>query len=211
MIEKMIREEIKQYIESDILPRYNFFDKAHQIDHVQTVIEESIALSGSYDVDQDMVYIIAAFHDTGLCDGRERHHIVSGEILLADTFIASLFSLEQREVMRDAIEDHRASSQHAPRSIYGMIVAEADRVISTDVTLRRTVQYGLKHYADSDKEWQYTRFKDHLQKKYAEGGYLKLWIPESKNKQRLDELRQIINNEKSLRASFDAIYAEETK
>lgn len=31
-----------------------------------------------------MVYVIAAYHDLGLCEGCEFHHIVSGRILFAD-------------------------------------------------------------------------------------------------------------------------------
>ncbi len=54
---------------------------------------------------------------------------------------------------------------------------QADRIIDPEVTLRRTVQYGLSHYPEMDKEEQYARFRKHLTDKYAEGGYLKLWIP----------------------------------
>ena len=49
------------------------------------------------------------------------------------------------------VEDHRASTDHEPRSIYGKIVAEADRIIDPDITLRRTVQYGLKQNPAADK------------------------------------------------------------
>lgn len=64
--------------------------------------------------------------------------------------------------MREAVEDHRASSDHEPRSIYGKIVAEADRIIDTDITLRRTVQYGLKQNPVADEVWHYQRFHKHL-------------------------------------------------
>lgn len=83
--------------------------------------------------------------------------------------------------MKEAIEDHRASSDHESRSIYGKIVAESDRIIDTEITLRRTVQYGLKQSPSGDKEWHYDRFLNHLLNKYAEGGYLKLWFEHSKN------------------------------
>ncbi len=205
----MIRQEIIDYVEREILPLYNSFDRAHSVDHATTVIAESAALATHYDVDCEMVYLVAAFHDTGLCEGRERHHIVSGEILLFDEFVASLFSEEQRIVMREAIEDHRASSKGEPRSIYGQIVAEADRVISTDITLRRTVQYGLKHLESRECEVHFTRFCEHLEAKYAEGGYLKLYIPYSDNAERLSQLRAVIADKRELRSRFDAIFFEE--
>ncbi|MFI3332138.1 MAG: HD domain-containing protein [Rikenellaceae bacterium] len=205
----MIRAEIREHIEATIIPLYAKFDKAHNIDHAQTVIEESASLASHYDVDLEMVYLVAAFHDVGLCEGRERHHIVSGEMLLADPFVASLFSEEQRRTMQEAIEDHRASSEGDPRSIYGRIVAEADRIISCDTTLRRTVQYGLKQNPDATADEHFERFWDHLQKKYARGGYLKLYIPHSDNAARLEELREAIENPIELRRLFDIILSEE--
>ncbi len=205
----MIRAEIRDYIEQNILPLYNKFDRAHRVDHAKTVIEESAALAAHYDVDLEMVYIVAAFHDVGLSEGRERHHIVSGEALFEDSFIASLFDEQQRRTMQEAIEDHRASSKGDPRSIYGRIVAEADRIISCDTTLRRTVQYGLKQNPQATADEHFERFRDHLQKKYSTGGYLKLYIPHSGNAARLDELRAVIENETELRRLFEVILGEE--
>ena len=88
-------------------------------------------------------------------------------------------------------------------------MAEADRIIDPEVTLRRTVQYGLSHYPEMDKEEQYARFRKHLTEKYAEGGYLKLWIPQSDNAGRLAELRQLMENEEELRTVFDKLYLAE--
>lgn len=201
--------ELREYIQQNIIPQYVNFDKAHQIDHVEKVIEESLKLASYYDVNVSMVYAIAAYHDLGLCEGREFHHIVSGRILMADETLRHWFTDEQLLQMKEAIEDHRASNKQAPRSIYGKIVAEADRIIDPEVTLRRTVQYGLSHYPEMDKEQQYARFRKHLNDKYAEGGYLKLWIPQSDNTKRLAELRCLIVAEKELSGVFNKIYTEE--
>lgn len=206
----MIRKELVEYVEREILPRYLTFDKAHSIDHAQTVIAESAALAQHYpQLDEEMVYLIAAFHDTGLCGGRERHHIISGEILRADKFISSLFAADQIQTMIEAIEDHRASAKSSPRSLYGAVVAEADRVISVETTLRRTVQYGLKANPEATSDQHFERFCDHLQKKYAKGGYLKLYIPHSANAARLAVLRAVISDPTTLRTHFDRIFAEE--
>lgn len=201
--------ELREYIQQNIIPQYVNFDKAHQIDHVEKVIEESMKLASYYDVNVSMVYTIAAYHDLGLCEGREFHHIVSGRILLADETLRHWFTDEQLLQMKEAIEDHRASNKQAPRSIYGKIVAEADRIIDPEVTLRRTVQYGLSHYPEMDKEQQYARFRKHLNDKYAEGGYLKLWIPQSDNAERLAELRKLIMDEEELQRVFDELYTNE--
>ncbi|MCQ4917090.1 phosphohydrolase, partial [Bacteroides nordii] len=71
---------------------------------------------------------------------------------------------------KDAGADHRASSNHETRSIYGKIVAEADRFIDLEITLRRTVQYGLNQNPSGSKDWHYDRFLNHLLSKSAEGG-----------------------------------------
>lgn len=203
-------EALRIYIETEIIPRYESFDAAHRTDHVRTVIAQSLDLARHYDVDADMVYTVAAYHDTGLARGRELHHIHSGEILLADTALHHWFTEEQLAVMRDAVEDHRASSGHAPRTIYGRIVAEADRCIDPATVLRRTVQYGLAHYPALDREGHFERCLAHLRKKYAEGGYLRLWIPESDNARKQEELRALIRDEARLRAAFDTIFDRET-
>lgn len=199
-----------EHIRERIIPQYVNFDKAHRIDHVEKVIEESMKLALHYEVNSAMVYTIAAYHDLGLCEGREFHHIVSGKILFADETLWQWFTDDQMLQMKEAIEDHRASNKQAPRSIYGKIVAEADRIIDPEITLRRTVQYGLSHYPEMDKERQYERFRKHLADKYAEGGYLKLWIPQSDNAGRLVELRQLIINEERIRRVFDQLYEEES-
>lgn len=202
--------ELQNYIETEILPRYEAFDAAHRGDHARAVIARSLELAAHYNVDSDMVCTVAAYHDTGLADGRERHHIRSGEILAADPVLRKWFSDEQIAIMRDAAEDHRASSDHAPRTIYGRIVAEADRCIDVDTVLRRTIQYGLAHNPALDREGQYARCCEHLERKYADGGYLRLWIPFSDNARRLEELRAVIRDRETLRRRFDEIYMQET-
>lgn len=201
--------DLQRYIYEKIIPQYINFDKAHQVDHVEYVIEESLKLALHYEVDPSMVYTIAAYHDLGLCEGREFHHIVSGKMLLADETLRRWFTDDQMQQMKEAIEDHRASNKYAPRSIYGKIVAEADRMIDPEVTLRRTVQYGLSHYPEMNQEQQYERFCKHLADKYAEGGYLKLWIPQSQNAVRLAELRRLIEDKDKLREVFDRLYLKE--
>ena len=96
--------ELQQYIEREILPRYDHFDKAHQRDHVLMVIQQSLDIASRLDVVLDMVYTIAAYHDTGLCEGREHHHEVSARILKADQRLRQWFTDEQIAVMADAAE-----------------------------------------------------------------------------------------------------------
>lgn len=201
-----ILPELKQYIEREILPRYVHFDAAHQLDHVETVIRESLLLAAYYPVDKNMVYAIAAYHDTGLSEGRKLHHIVSGKIVRSDEYLQRFFTEEQIEMMAQAVEDHRASNNHAPRSIYGKIVAEADRLIDAETIVQRTIQYTFDHYPGLDKEGNYQRFCTHMKEKYAEGGYLKLWIPESQNAVQLRAFQELLKDPQKTRNLFDEVW-----
>ena len=189
---------------------YDHHDAAHRRDHVETVISQSLALAHNYDVDVNMVYTIAAYHDTGIIYGREQHHTESKRILLEDKALERWFTPEERAIMGDAVEDHRASSKSEPRTIYGRIVAEADRIIEPHSIIRRTIQFTLTHHPELDREEGYIRMVEHLNEKYNYGGYLRLWIEESENGRKLEELRQIIANKSLLRTIYDEIYNEET-
>lgn len=206
-----MRTTLIDYIEQEILPRYDHFDTAHRRNHAEEVIRESMRLAEGAEVNREMVYTVAAYHDTGLRFGREKHHIHSGEIVRSDERLRAWFSEEEISIMAEAVEDHRASSDHAPRTIYGRIVAEADRTIVPTTILRRTVQYGLTHYPTLDREGHYRRFVEHLLEKYAEGGYLRLWIADPEKEQRLAELRSLIRDREALRRRFDNLFDAETE
>ena len=201
-----INPDIVSYIEREIIPRYDNFDAAHQRDHVNMVIQQSLEISKLLDVDVNMVYVIAAYHDTGLCEGRERHHEVSAQIIKGDENLRRWFTEEQIQTMADAAEDHRASAKHEPRTIYGRIVAEADRFIDPETIVKRTIQYDLDHYPELSKEQQYDRMMQHLHEKYDRNGYLKLWFPESPNAARLEKLRQMIDNETEIKEIFISLF-----
>ena len=200
---------LEEYIEHEIIPRYAAFDAAHREDHARCVIRQCGELAKHYDVHPEMLYVAAAYHDLGLAEGREFHHIASGRIIREDRRLRKWFSEDEIETMAQAAEDHRASCKEPPRSIYGRILAEADRLIEPDTVIRRTVQFGFSHYPEMSRRQMWERTLAHLKEKYGEGGYLNLWIPESANAGRLAELRSIIEDEKELRRRFDATYRDE--
>ena len=202
---------LKQYIEKEILPQYDAFDGGHQRDHAKMVIDESLKLAREHGADEQMAYVIAAYHDLGLRFDRETHHLHSGEILMADQTLRRWFTEEQLQTMREAVEDHRASSKHPPRSICGAIVAEADRQIKPVLVIHRTMAYSAKLYPDGDFETLYARSKAHLLEKYAEGGYMRLWLNSERNVRSLEELRSIIRDEPRLRALCEEWYKEQEK
>ncbi len=201
--------DLVEFIETQILPQYAHFDKAHNMEHVTRVIRSSLDLARRTGADINMAYTIAAYHDLGLSGPRAIHHITSGKILVADARLRKWFSSEQIKLMKEAVEDHRASASRSPRSIYGKIVAEADRDIDPETVIRRTIQFGLSNYPQLDKEGHWQRFMQHMEEKYSTNGYLRLWIQGSENERKLNELRSLIVNSKNMREIFERIFSEE--
>lgn len=216
-----IRESLGAYLKDEIIPRYACFDSAHREDHAQTVICQAMKLldrmepwlcgqaedvaaywksliPGNGSIDREVLITAAACHDLGLKSGRERHHIDSGAIIRSDARLQEWFNPDEIEIIAQAAEDHRASGKSAPRSIYGMIVAEADRVIDGETIIRRTIQFGLNNYPGLDREGHLSRAISHLHEKYGRGGYLKLWIPWSDNAARLAELQETIADDSAI-------------
>ena len=203
--------DLVEFIETSILPMYAAFDKAHNMEHVTRVIRRSLDLARRTGANINMVYAIAAYHDIGMSGPRAIHHITGGKMLMRDARLKKWFSSEQIKIMKEAVEDHRASASHAPRSVYGKIVAEADRDLDAEVVFRRTVQFGLANYPELDKEHQWIRFKEHMANKYSVHGYIKLWIPGSDNEKKLNVLRSYIASPNELREIFERMYNEATE
>ena len=153
-----------------------------------------------------LIYAAASMHDIGICEGREVHHLASGRIIRADQNLRRWFSEEEIELIAQAAEDHRASATSKPRSLLGCILSEADRDIEPETIVRRTVEYGLSHYPELDREGHWQRTLDHLHEKYAEGGYIKLWMDDSPNAAPLADLRALIRDEARLRPLFDTLF-----
>ena len=202
--------DLVEFVETQILPQYADFDRAHNLEHVTRVIRRSLEMVKMTGADINMAYVIAAYHDLGMSGPRAIHHLTGGKLLANDARLKKWFTKEQIKIMKEAVEDHRASASHAPRSLYGKIVAEADRDISVDIVIRRTIQYGLGNYPELDKEGHWKRFKQHLDEKYSVNGYIRLWLPHSPNERSLNELRELIASPQQLRERFEQVFAEET-
>lgn len=218
-----VPQELRKYIFEDIVPKYAEFDKAHREDHALTVIRSAFRLAEALPewldghpeaediwhtpVDDRILLVAAACHDLGLVNGRDNHHLDSGTIIRKDRRLREWFEEDEIELMAQAAEDHRASGKSAPRSIYGMLVAEADRVIDGETIIRRTIQFGQKHYPELDHDGHIGRAMTHLREKYGRGGYLKLWVPWSENGRRLSALQDIIADSRALQDEVERVYA----
>lgn len=176
--ENEINLDLKSYIETEIFPLYERNEPSHGIKHIHTVINRSLHIAKEYEVDKNMVYTVAAYHDLGHYINPKIHEKLSAEIFMKDNKIKKWFTEQQIQMIKEAIEDHRASSDHEPRSIYGRIVSTADRTIkSIDNCIKRTYLYVKKNYPGLlTQEEQINRIYEHLNDKYGLNGYAKTYL-----------------------------------
>ena len=172
-----INDDLKDYIEKNIFPEYSKNEPAHNIDHIKYVINRSFKFAYTLpNINYNMVYTIAAYHDIGHHIDSKKHEIISGEIMSKDEKLKKFFSEEELKIIKEAIEDHRASAEHEPRSIYGKIVSTADRNNTVEACLRRSYTYGKKLEPDSTDEELFERAYKHLKMKFGENGYAKFFF-----------------------------------
>ena len=192
----MVNNELQKYITDNIFPEYNKNEKGHGIEHIKRVIERSfeLVLENNLDVNPDMVYTIAAYHDIGHHIDAKNHEVISADIMYNDKNLSNFFNDDERLIIKEAIEDHRSSAKEEPRSIYGKIVSSADRNNTVEECLRRTYAYGKKHYPDYSEDELFLRAYNVLSDKYGEGGYAKFYFKDTEYENFLKELRSLLSN-----------------
>lgn len=162
MLNDLVNKDLKTYIETSIIPEYNKNEQAHGIEHINYVIRRSFELimQNNLEVDYNKVYAIAAYHDIGHYIDPKKHEIISAKIMSADENLKQYFPSEDLIIIKEAIEDHRASADHEPRTIYGKIISSADRNNTVEQCLERSYYYGKKLNPEyTDRELYERAFK----------------------------------------------------
>lgn len=191
-----VNKKLKEYIENNIFPEYEKNEQAHGIKHIKYVIERSFELveQNNLTINIDMVYTIAAYHDIGHYIDPKTHEIISAEIMFKDKNLSNFFTSDEIVTIKEAIEDHRASSKNEPRSIYGKIVSSADRNDTVEKCLSRTYSYGKKLDPNATDEELFIRAFDVLTKKFGIGGYAKFYFKDKRYEDFLKELRTLLTD-----------------
>lgn len=206
-----INDDLKEYIEENIFIEYSKNEPAHNIDHIKYVINRSFKFADTIpDINYDMVYTIASYHDIGHHIDSKRHEIISGEIMSKDKNLKRFFSEEELKIIKEAIEDHRASSDHEPRSIYGKIVSTADRNNTVESCLRRSYTYGKKLEPNFTDEELFERAYKHLNMKFGENGYAKFFFKDEEYEKFLKDIRELLSD-KNLFIDTQRTYINELK
>ncbi len=205
-----INGDLKKYIEKSVLPLYDTNIAGHGREHIEFVIERSFELAREFDLDVDlnMVYVIAAFHDIGYKEDPDNHEEVSSRIFREDEVMPKYFTAEQIDIMADAIVDHRASLEYEARSVYGKLVSSADREISVHNVLKRSILFQADKHKDENLSLEqvidYSYKK--LSSKYGKGGYAKMYYPDEKYKNYLSTMQDILSDkEKFVKYELDVI------
>lgn len=199
MMNDLVNKDLKTYIETSIIPEYNKNEKSHGIEHINYVIRRSFELikQNNLEVDYNKVYTIAAYHDIGHYIDPKKHEIISGKIMSEDENLKQYFSNEDLIVIKEAIEDHRASAEHEPRTIYGKIVSSADRNNTVEQCLERSYYYGKRLNPEYTDRELYERAFKHLNLKFGVGGYAKFFLKDKEYEKFLEDIRKILKDKES--------------
>lgn len=195
MINDKLNKDLKEYIEDNVFPLYSRNEEGHGISHIKDVIQRSLNISKDYDVDINLVYTIAAYHDLGHYVDRKTHEIISAKMFMDDEHMKEFFDDDERKTIKEAIEDHRASSDHEPRSIYGKIVSTADRaILDFETPIKRTYLYGLAHFPNLTKKEHVEEVYNHLKDKFGRNGYAKVYLNDPEYDESLEKFRKALDN-----------------
>ena len=191
-----INKELKKYIEDNVFPEYSKNEVGHGINHIKDVINRSFELvkENDLEVNLDMVYVIASYHDIGHHIDSANHEKVSADIMSKDNNLKRFFNKSELKIIKEAIEDHRSSSKNDPRSIYGKIVSSADRNNTVEDCLSRTYTYGKRLNPKATDLELFNRAYDVLQEKFGINGYAKYYFKDSKYENFLEELRELLKD-----------------
>ena len=201
----MINSKLKQYIEKNIFPEYQKNEEGHGLKHIKYVIRRSLNFANTLDnINLDMVYTIAAYHDIGHHIDAKNHEKISSEILLADKNLKDFFDNSQIQTMAEAVADHRSTSSKEPRNIYGKIVSSADKNTSTIAAMTRTYSYTKKHNPHLSLDELIEESRLHIKKKFGKNGYAKskMYFKDEEFDKFLDEAERITSNVSEFRKKY---------
>ena len=206
-----VNKELRNYIENSVMIQYDENNiRGHGKEHIETVISRSFELAKEFnlDLDPNMIYVIAAFHDIGYKTNPDEHKEVSSKMFLEDIKLKKFFNDDQIKIIADAIVDHRASLEYEPRSIYGKLVSSADREISVENMLKRSILFQSdKHKNENPTSMQVIEYSyKKLSSKYGKGGYAKMYFQDEKYLNYLQKLQELLGDkDKFINAELDII------
>lgn len=203
---RKINQELINYIEEEIFPIYDTFDKGHDLNHIKAVIERALGLARNIEgININIVYVSAALHDIGIQVQRKNHALYSGLFVEQNQELRKFFGGEEITIIKEAVEDHSTSRGIEPRSIYGKIVCDADKDNDLETSLLRAYEFAKKYYPDYSEEECIKDVFEQLNLKFGVNGKVKFWINDEKQQEFLNLMRQLANNEEEFNDTIKSI------
>lgn len=208
-----IRKELLEYINNNIKPMYKTFDKAHSLSHYKFVTNNCLEygkelISNGCDVDLEIAYVVGAYHDVGICNGRENHAKSSAIIVKNDKVLKQFYDEKTINLIADAVEDHSSHLDYEPRSIYGKIVADADRNNTLYLVFSRPIKYGIKNESYRDREGHINRVYEFVNNKFGRNGYVKYWLDIPQTKKEQNKVWELLDDENKAKSYIAGLFDE---
>ena len=194
---KNVNPELKKYIESNIFPEYEKNDQGHGILHIREVIRRGFALNSTLKLglDENMIYAITACHDVGKYIDHENHNFIAAKIFIENEDMKKFFTDGQRNIIKEAIEDHRSSLEDVPRSIYGKLVSSADRNTRIEIVFIRSFFVGKWRTPDENVEDFLDFTFKRLTKRYSKEKPENMFLEDETYKTFLKDMRNLLKDE----------------
>lgn len=204
---KNISRSLKRHIEYYIFPEYNLNDGGHGIDHIKEVIRRSFALNDTYKLglDHDLIYTIAACHDNGKFLGHEIHEQIAAGRFMSDEFFATLFTNAERQIIKEAIEDHRSSKEDEPRSIYGKLISSADRNTTIEIVFIRSFYVALERMPEMKLPEYLDYTINRLRKKYDEENPENMFFEDEIYREFIKDMRDLLSKPEDFKKKYLAV------
>lgn len=211
-----IRKDLLAYINSEIKPQYKGFDKAHGMAHYKFVTSNCVEygnelIKQGHNVNLEIAYVVGAYHDVGISKGREGHAKSSGAIVRSDVGLKKFYDKETIEMIAQAVEDHSSHLEYEPRSIYGKIVADADRNNTMYLVFSRPIKYGIKNESYRNRESHIDRVYEFVNEKFGRNGYVKYWLNIPQTRKEQEAVWKLLDDEKMCKLYIAGIFDEVSK
>ena len=199
-----VRKDLKDYISKNIFPNYEKNDGGHNIAHILEVIRRSFALNDTFKLklDNNIIYTIAACHDWGKYIDHEKHHLIAAKNFINDEGMKKFFTEEERQIIKEAIEDHRSSKEDEPRSVYGKLISSADRNTRIEIVFIRSFFVAHERMPEAIIEDYLDYTIDRLSKKYDEENPENMFFEDFSYKVFLRDMRELLKNKEEFKNRY---------
>ena len=199
-----VNPELKAYIEEKIFPEYEKNDKGHGILHILEVVRRAFELKNSVglELDDDMIFAMAACHDNGKYIDHKTHEKIAAERFFNDDNFKKFFTDEQRKIIKEAIEDHRSSFEDTPRTDYGKLISSADRNSTIDIVFIRSFFVGQARTPEMTME-EFLEFTlNRLRKRYSEEDSENMFFEDDIYAKFLMDMRELLQHDEAFKQRY---------